>query len=137
MAWAVRPIQVPTMSEQPSQSPLTMPPAAGAPARPAGKTAASRSLARRGAALVRRWARDTFSREQLLSSLKALAWVAPLTLLIWIYAEREQQVPGTSRIKIVVKSADETQVARIVGDDTITRSEEHTSELQSQSNLVC
>jgi hypothetical protein len=108
------------MAEQPPQSPLTLPPAAGGPVRPAGKSAASRSLARRGVALVRRWARDTFSREQLLSSLKALAWVAPLTLLIWIYAEREQQVPGTSRIKIVVKSDDETQVARIVGDDTIT-----------------
>ena len=108
------------MAEQPSQSPLTLPPAAGGPARPAGKAAASRSLARRGAAMVRRWARDTFSREQLLSSLKALAWVAPLTLLIWIYAERQQQVPGTSRIKIVIKTADETQVARIVGDDTIT-----------------
>ena len=111
------------MAEQPSQSPLMIPPpAAGGLVRPAGKSkpAASRSLARRGAAVVRRWARDTFSREQLLSSLKALLWVAPLTLLIWIYAERQQQVPGTSRIKIVIKSEDETQVARIVGDDTIT-----------------
>jgi hypothetical protein len=112
------------MAEQPSQSPLTMPPAAGGTggARPTGKSVASRSLARRGVALVRRWARDTFNREQLVSSLKALAWVAPLTLLIWIYAEREQQVPGTSRIKIVIKSADPTQVARFVnaGDDTVT-----------------
>jgi hypothetical protein len=36
------------------------------------------------------WARDTFSREQLLSSLKSFLWVAPLTILIWVYAEREQ-----------------------------------------------
>src|SRR5688572_16294126 len=42
------------------------------------------------ASATRRWARDTFSREQIISSLKSLAWVAPLTVLIWIYAEREQ-----------------------------------------------
>ena len=40
---------------------------------------------------LRRWARDTFSKEQLLSALKQFAWVAPLTILIWVYAEREQQ----------------------------------------------
>src|SRR5688500_925653 len=80
-----------------------------APAQPSGKTSERRSLGRRSSALVRRWARDTFNREQLLSSLRALAWVAPLTLLIWIYAEREQQLPGTARFQIVVKSADPNQ----------------------------
>jgi hypothetical protein len=38
----------------------------------------------------RRWLRRNFSREQLISNLKTLAWVVPLTLLIWVYAEREQ-----------------------------------------------
>lgn len=38
----------------------------------------------------RRWFADTFSREKLLESLRTLLWVAPLTILIWIYAEREQ-----------------------------------------------
>src|SRR3954469_15068187 len=57
------------------------------PIRPAER----RSLPRRTAALLRRWFRETFNREQLVSSLKSLLWVAPLTLLIWIYAEREQQ----------------------------------------------
>lgn len=39
---------------------------------------------------VRSWARNTFSRESLLSSLRALVWVVPLTMLIWVWAEREQ-----------------------------------------------
>src|SRR5215207_3808439 len=37
------------------------------------------------------WQRFTanFTRENVISNLKTLAWVVPLTLLIWIYAERE------------------------------------------------
>jgi hypothetical protein len=38
----------------------------------------------------RRRVADTFSAERIISVLKTLAWVAPLTLLIWIWAEREQ-----------------------------------------------
>src|SRR5204862_8309537 len=45
--------------------------------------------------------------------LRSLLWVAPLTLLIWIYAEREQQIPGTARFQIAIKSADPTQVASV------------------------
>src|SRR6478735_8471482 len=39
-----------------------------------------------------RWQRfvSRFTRENVISHLKTLAWVVPLTLLIWIYAEREQ-----------------------------------------------
>src|SRR3954467_3445784 len=36
-----------------------------------------------------RW-RERFSRENVMNSLRTLAWVVPLTILIWIYAEREQ-----------------------------------------------
>src|SRR3954465_8937039 len=38
------------------------------------------------------WRRNigNITREQVVSNLKTLAWVIPLTLLIWIYAEREQ-----------------------------------------------
>jgi hypothetical protein len=39
---------------------------------------------------AQRWARDTFTRENVISNLKTLAWVVPLTFLIWVYAEREQ-----------------------------------------------
>jgi hypothetical protein len=38
----------------------------------------------------RRWSRDTFTRENVVSNLKTLAWVVPLTFLVWVYAEREQ-----------------------------------------------
>jgi len=34
------------------------------------------------------------AREKLFESVKTLMWVIPLTLLIWIYAERQQQVPN-------------------------------------------
>ena len=39
---------------------------------------------------VRRGARDSFTRDNIISNLKTLAWVIPLTFLIWVYAEREQ-----------------------------------------------
>ncbi|MEO6435065.1 MAG: hypothetical protein ABIP55_04795 [Tepidisphaeraceae bacterium] len=41
------------------------------------------------------WSRfvSGFTRENIISNLKTLAWVVPLTLLIWIYAEREQVAP--------------------------------------------
>lgn len=70
---------------------------------------------------MRRWGRDTFNRDSLMSSLRALVWVVPLTLLIWIYAEREQRADGTARFQIVVKSADPTQVAEFVavGDQNV------------------
>jgi len=74
------------MPENPNQS--TMPQAAVevtyAPAR--------RPFKRRLVLMLRSWARRTFSRDSLLSSLKSLLWVAPLTILIWAYAEREQVV---------------------------------------------
>src|SRR4051794_13162755 len=55
---------------------------------------------------VRRWARDTFNREQFVAGLKQLMWVAPLTILIWIYAEREQQVDGDVRVTVEVHAGD-------------------------------
>ncbi|HEV2294358.1 MAG TPA: hypothetical protein VGR35_10910 [Tepidisphaeraceae bacterium] len=41
-------------------------------------------------AAERRWFADTFAREKMIEMLKQLLWVVPLTLLIWVYAEREQ-----------------------------------------------
>jgi hypothetical protein len=43
-----------------------------------------------------RFARHLPSGEQIVSFLRTLIWVAPLTLLIWIYAEREQTVTVSS-----------------------------------------
>ena len=105
------------MAEQPTPNPAPRPAPAlaatldAAGRRPAARPAERRSIGRRSAALVRRWARDTFNRESFVSSFRSLLWVAPLTLLIWIYAEREQQLTDTARFQIVVKSADPTQVA--------------------------
>jgi hypothetical protein len=77
--------------------------------RPADRNAGGR----RWASVVRRWFRDTFSREQLLSSLRSLVWVAPLTVLIWIYAEREQVEPATAQFPIEVRSGAPGQVAHL------------------------
>ena len=96
------------MADPNSPNPVSK--SAAAPAKPAER----RALLRRGVSLVRRWGRDTFNRDSFLSSLRALLWVAPLTLLIWIYAEREQQETDLARFQIVVQSADPTQVATFV-----------------------
>jgi hypothetical protein len=48
-----------------------------------------RSLGERLAIEWSHWA-SRFTRENIISNLKTLAWVIPLTFLIWIYAEREQ-----------------------------------------------
>src|SRR3982750_1628129 len=46
--------------------------------------------------------------------LKTLAWVAPLTILIWIYAEREQSIPvsGVS-FPIEVRTTDPTRLVTL------------------------
>jgi hypothetical protein len=62
----------------------------------------------------RSWATDTFSRESIVSSLKSLLWVAPLTILIWIYAEREEDVPLTDvPVTLDVRSSDPNKVVRL------------------------
>src|SRR5262245_57673087 len=64
---------------------------------------------------LRRWLRNASSRESILSTIKTLAWVAPLTVLIWIYAEREQLFidPGVP-IPIAVTSGDPTRVVTLI-----------------------
>ncbi|WP_428938155.1 hypothetical protein [Fontivita pretiosa] len=37
-----------------------------------------------------RWTQRSLTRENFIAGLKTLSWLAPLTLIIWIYAEREQ-----------------------------------------------
>src|SRR2546428_4759368 len=68
---------------------------------------------RRGMAAARRWFRDTFSKDQLISGLRSLVWVAPLTVLIWIYAEREQVNWQTVQIQVEVRSGAPGQVAHL------------------------
>jgi len=63
---------------------------------------------------LRFWARKNFSRKQLITSFKTMLWVAPLTLLIWIYAEREQQfTPPPVTIPIEVTTNDPNRLVTL------------------------
>jgi hypothetical protein len=56
------------------------------------------------------WVRDTFSREQLISSFKSFLWVAPLTILIWVYAEREQPEKVDNQVIIFSMQASDPRI---------------------------
>jgi hypothetical protein len=61
------------------------------------------------------WARHTFSVASLIGTLKSLIWVAPLSVMIWIYADRELTPPPlTVSIPIVPHSPDPSRVVRLV-----------------------
>jgi hypothetical protein len=63
----------------------------------------------------RRWMQLHFSRQENLSRLKTLAWVAPLTFLIWVYARQEQIVKENNiTFPIEVKSNDPNRVVTLV-----------------------
>ena len=70
---------------------------------------------------AKRSVRDAFSRQQLIEGVKAFLWVAPLTILIWIYAEREQLATQKNfPIPIEIRSSDPRQVIEILtGDGTV------------------
>lgn len=58
--------------------------------------------------------REAFSKQQLIEGLKAFLWVAPLTILIWIYAEREQLATQKNfPIPVEVRSSDPRQIIEI------------------------
>jgi hypothetical protein len=64
---------------------MTLPYESKRPKRPTfGSRVADRFIA------LGRWGRQSISPPNLLAGLKTLSWLVPLTLLIWIYAEREQ-----------------------------------------------
>jgi hypothetical protein len=73
-----------------------------------------RTWRRRLSSTVRSWARSTFSRESYVTSLKSLLWVLPLTVLIWIYAEREQVVTVTNVVIRIKLAADSGRVIHFV-----------------------
>ncbi|MGH7214707.1 MAG: hypothetical protein ACREIT_08085 [Tepidisphaeraceae bacterium] len=62
-----------------------------------------------------RWWRRMFSPENLGNFLKTLAWVGPLTLLIWVYAEREQldAEPGLP-FPVEVRSNDPNKIVTLL-----------------------
>lgn len=54
------------------------------------------------------------SRDQVVNFLKNLVWVAPLTLLIWVYAEREQTVTlGSVTFPIEVRTTDHNKLVTL------------------------
>src|SRR5262245_39721021 len=56
---------------------------------------------------VGRWLAECFERDNLVAGLKTLLWLVPMTVLIWIYAEREQVRPlNDQTIPIDVRSND-------------------------------
>ncbi len=64
---------------------------------------------------LRAWARQTFSLASVLSGLKSLLWVAPLSVVIWVYAEQEDiALPQPFTISISLRSSDPTRVVRLV-----------------------
>jgi hypothetical protein len=61
-----------------------------------------------------RWLSRTASIENIFAFFKTAAWVVPLTILIWVYAEREQVAKKTDvTIPIAVKSVDPTRVVQL------------------------
>ncbi|MGD0541457.1 MAG: hypothetical protein ABSB33_08060 [Tepidisphaeraceae bacterium] len=55
-----------------------------------------------------------FTRENVAGFLKNMAWTIPLTVLIWVYAEREQEVSATDQpIAIEVKSRDLSKIVTL------------------------
>lgn len=47
-----------------------------------------------------------FTRENIISNLKTLLGVVPLTILVWIYAEQQQLVTDKATVRIAITSAD-------------------------------
>ncbi|HEX8916786.1 MAG TPA: hypothetical protein VF796_30830 [Humisphaera sp.] len=63
-------------------------------------------------AFGRGWARKHLGRDQVLTFLKNLLWVAPLTILIWVYAERQQLEKMDVTVPIEVVSSDAGRIVR-------------------------
>lgn len=101
------------MPETPTQTP---------PGKPIEVTYAPvrRPLRRRMGWAFRSWARSTFSRDSFVSSFKSLLWVVPLTALIWVYAERDEDLQmGNVPITLDVRGSDPRMDVHLAGDSPI------------------
>lgn len=101
------------MPETPTQSP---------PREPIEVTYAPvrRPLRKRIGWAFRSWARSTFSRESFVSSFKSLLWVVPLTVLIWVYAERDEDLSISAvPVTLDIRSSDPRMDVHLAGDGSI------------------
>lgn len=59
-------------------------------------------------------------RHRVLDTIKTLAWVAPLTILLWVYAEREQVSQREVEARITVRSTDPAgRIITVKGEQTV------------------
>jgi len=63
---------------------------------------------------LRAWWRHTFSLASLLNAVKSLIWVAPLSVIIWIYAEQADTDKQPFTITVSVHSSDPSRVVRLI-----------------------
>lgn len=96
------------MAETMTQPPKTLPPTVNYAAR-----RPRRSFASRLSKSARKWASETFSAENVISGFKSLAWVIPMTLLIWIYAEREQTTHQSANFRVEAHNSDPNRVVTL------------------------
>ena len=67
---------------------------------------------------MRPWFKVRFSREKFVDFARSMIWVAPLTVVIWIYAEREQIVPLTvADVPVRVFSSDAKWSVQVVKEN--------------------
>jgi hypothetical protein len=92
-------------------------PASVAPAHhdaPPQRPSALTYFGRRVRAELRRF-HQGFTRQNILSFSKAMAWVIPLTILIWVYAETAQDVPRSNvQMPIELRSKDSKHTVKLV-----------------------
>jgi hypothetical protein len=81
----------------------------------------------------RSWSRHTFSRDSYITSLKSLLWVVPLTVLIWIWAEREQEVTNTVAVYVQAPGNKVDRVVRLVPDASV---KEITAHIEGPPSVV-
>jgi hypothetical protein len=62
---------------------------------------------------ARRWYRN-LTTENVTNNLKTMAWVAPLTILIWVYAEREQLYTTPDPVSVPISVEAEDSAHRVV-----------------------
>jgi len=69
----------------------------------------------RTVAFIRGWMDEHMSREQVSAGLKTMLWVIPLTILIWIYAERQGHTTFSNvTLPVEIVSNDPTKVFSII-----------------------